>query len=152
MAKKAWKRGKRKNPYNEKNPCYDCGAECCKYFAVWIDEPTDLDEFDAIKWYLHHRGVCVYVDAEEDWYVHVENVCKQLGSDGNTCKIYDSRPHVCRNYEPGRCERDDIDVENIAEFYDVAELEKFLELNYKVSGEDLKRRRRKLRKVKEAKS
>jgi len=147
MAKKPWKKGKKKNPYNTKNPCFGCGAECCKYFAVYIEEPTDLDEYDAIKWYLHHKKVCVYIDKEEDWYVHVDNLCKQLSRDGKACKIYDSRPDVCRNYEPGQCESADIDVGNIAEFYSVEELEEFFELNYRVVGDDVKRRRKKYRKL-----
>jgi Fe-S-cluster containining protein len=152
MAKKPWKKGKKKNPYNAKNPCFSCGAECCRYFAVYIEEPTDLDEYDAVKWYLHHKKVCVYIDKEEDWYVHVDNVCKQLGKGGDTCKIYNSRPDVCRNYEPGQCESADIDVGNIAEFYSVEGLEEFFELNYRVVGDDVKRRRKKLRKLEEEKS
>jgi Fe-S-cluster containining protein len=139
-AKKPGK-GKGKRPFSRKNPCYGCGAECCKYFAVYIDEPTDLDEYDAIKWYLYHKKVCVYIDKESDWYVHVDNVCKELVG-GDQCRTYDSRPNVCRDYTPGSCERADIDVENIAEFYSVEELEKFFALNYRVAGNDIKRRHR----------
>ena len=77
----------------KKNPCFGCGAECCKYFAVYIDEPTEMSEYDAIKWYLHHQHVCIYIDKEKDWYVHVDVPCKQMGPKGK-CKIYESRPHV----------------------------------------------------------
>ena len=128
----------------KKNPCFGCGAECCKYFAVYIEEPTEMSEYDAIKWYLHHQHVVIYIDREKDWYVHVEVPCKQMSSKGK-CKIYESRPHVCRNYESTGCERADTDVENIAEFNSVDELDAFFKMNYRVVGNDLKRRHRKYR-------
>lgn len=134
----------KKKKIRRSNPCYGCGAECCKYFAVYIDEPTDLEEYDAVKWYLHHRHVCVYIDKHEDWYVHVEVPCKETTAKGK-CKIYEGRPQVCRNYESQSCERADIDVGNIAEFNSVKELDQFFKLNYQVIGKDLKRRHRAFR-------
>ncbi len=135
---------KKKKKLRRKNPCFGCGSECCQYFAVYIDEPTEMSEYDAIKWYLHHCHVCIYIDKEKDWYVHVEVPCKQIGPKGK-CNIYESRPHVCRNYQATACERADTDVENIAEFNSVNELDEFFKLNYRVVGKDLKRRHRKYR-------
>jgi len=134
----------KKKKLKKSNPCFGCGSECCQYFAVWIDEPTDLDEYDAVKWYLHHQRVVVYIDKEEDWYVHVENPCRQLDRHGK-CKAYESRPHVCRNYQRSACERSDVDPGNIAEFNSVAEMDEFFKHNYRVVGRDLKRRHRTLR-------
>lgn len=126
------------------NPCDGCGAECCQYFAVYIDEPTDLEEYDAIKWYLHHDRVCVYIDRHSDWYVHVDVPCRQLDGKGK-CRIYESRPKVCRDYKPQACEREDIDVDNIAEFNSTSELDEFFKINFRVMGKDIKRRHRKYR-------
>ena len=131
---------------SKKNPCRTCKAECCQYFAVYVSEPEDLDEYDAVKWYLHHKKVCVYIDKEEDWYVHVEVPCKQLDKKGR-CRIYESRPMVCRDYGTDSCEQTDIDVGNIAEFNDVKEMDEFFKLNYRVVGKKLKRRHRRYRAV-----
>jgi len=138
------KRKKQGSPVKigKKNPCRSCDAECCQYFAVYISEPTDLEEYDAVKWYLHHQKVCVYIDKEDDWYVHTEVPCRQLDKNGK-CLIYESRPMVCRNYKTATCEQADIDVGNVAEFNDVKELDEFFKLNYRVVGKDLKRRHRK---------
>jgi Fe-S-cluster containining protein len=137
---------KKKPPkaFSKKNPCRGCEAECCRYFAVYISEPEDLAEFDAIKWYLHHKQVCVYIDREGDWYVHVEVPCKHIGSKGQ-CTTYESRPVVCRSYKTDSCEQADVDEGNVAEFYDVTELDEFFKLNYRVVGKDLERRHRRYR-------
>lgn len=132
---------RKKRGFGNSNPCFGCGAECCKYFAVYISPPTDLEEYDAIKWYLHHKKVCVYIDRHSDWYVHVDVPCKHTDRDGG-CRIYDSRPKVCRDYKADGCERADTDVENIAEFNSVEEMDAFFELNYRVKGDRIRRRHR----------
>jgi len=143
---KSDKKKKRKSPaaLAHTSPCFGCGSECCQYFAVYIDEPTDLEEFDAVRWYLYHRKTSLYIDKHEDWYVHIDNSCRELDEHGK-CRSYEGRPLVCRNYEPTACERADIDVGNIAEFESVQELDDFFKLNYRVVGDDLKRRGRKFR-------
>jgi Fe-S-cluster containining protein len=135
---------KKRRRFKDGNPCFGCGAECCQYFAVYIDEPTDLEEYDAIKWYLHHRHVVIYIDKHSDWYVHVEVPCKQMKKNGK-CSIYESRPQVCREYKTEACEKADVDTGNIGEFSDVKEMDEFFKLNYRVIGKDLKKRHRKLR-------
>lgn len=139
---------KKASPARQKksNPCGSCKAECCQYFAVFVSEPEDLDEYDAVKWYLHHKKVVVYIDKEEDWYVHVEVPCKQLDRKGR-CKIYESRPMVCRDYKTDACEQTDVDVGNIAEFSDVGDMDEFFKLNYRVVGKKLKRRHKRYRPV-----
>jgi len=145
MTKKGTKRVKSvSGTLEHSSPCFGCGSECCQYFAVYVDEPTDLEEFDAVRWYMYHRKVSVYIDKHEDWYVHIEVPCRELDEHGK-CRSYEGRPIVCRNYQPAACERADIDVGNIAEFDSVKELDDFFKLNYRVVGKDLKRRRRKYR-------
>jgi len=128
------------------NPCLGCGSLCCRYFAVFVDEPTDLDDYEALKWYLHHRKVCVYVDRENDWYVHVEVPCRQL-EPGGACRIYEDRPSICRDYSHEGCERADDGAENIAEFNSAEEFEAFFRLNFRVAGRKLRRLHRTYRTV-----
>ncbi len=123
------------------HPCAGCGSACCRYLAVHVDPPADLDDCDVVRWYLHHRGVCVYVDREGDWYVQVGARCKRLGRDG-TCTDYERRPNVCRDYSHESCERADHDVENIAEFTEPAEFDAFVAANFRVVGRRLRRRHR----------
>jgi Fe-S-cluster containining protein len=86
-----------------KNPCTECGAICCKYVAIQIDQPTTPRDFDDIRWYIAHQEVWVFVE-NGDWYVCVDRRCKYLTRD-NRCKIYDERPKICRKYGTADCER-----------------------------------------------
>ena len=88
-------RSGRPNP-KDGPPCHMCTARCCKYFALEIDKPTTLEEFDQVRWYLMHEGIAVWVD-EGDWYLEVRTVCRHLRAD-NLCGIYENRPQVCREY------------------------------------------------------
>ena len=90
---------------NEGAPCHLCTARCCKYFALPIETPTTLEDYDQIRWYLMHEGVAVWMDSG-DWYIEIRTVCKHLQPD-NTCGIYETRPEICREYgspEAGPCE------------------------------------------------
>lgn len=82
--------------------CQQCGAKCCKYFCFEIDEPDTFEEFDDVRWYLHHEGVSVHID-EGDWYISIANPCKMLTGD-DRCTNYDARPLICRNYTPETCD------------------------------------------------
>ena len=82
--------------------CRECGAKCCTYFCFEIDEPTDYDEFEDVRWFLLHQDVTVHVD-EGDWYISIANRCKMLGAD-NECLAYETRPTICRKYDPGNCD------------------------------------------------
>ena len=86
-------------------PCHLCTARCCKYFALPIETPSTLDDYDQIRWYLMHEGVGVWMD-EGDWYLEIRTVCKHLQPD-NSCGIYETRPQICRDYgseKEGPCE------------------------------------------------
>ena len=84
--------------------CRKCGAKCCRYFCFQIDEPDDYAEFDDIRWFLLHKDVSVHVDDAGDWYISIANHCKMLGRD-NCCKIYETRPTICRKYEMANCDQ-----------------------------------------------
>ena len=80
----------------------ECGAKCCTYFALEIDEPEDEDDCDNIRWYLLHERVGIYI-AEEAWHLLVENPCVALDVLGR-CARYRDRPSVCRGYGKDACE------------------------------------------------
>ena len=85
--------------------CDYCTAKCCRYFALPIETPTDLDDFDYIRWYLLHEAATVFVE-DDDWYLLVHTRCRHL-QDDNRCEIYETRPQICRDYTTENCEYDD---------------------------------------------
>lgn len=85
--------------------CDYCNAKCCRYFALPIDTPDTLKEFDFMRWFLLHEKASVFVD-EESWYLLVHTVCKHLQPD-NRCGIYETRPEICREYSTDNCEYDE---------------------------------------------
>lgn len=88
--------------------CEFCDAKCCRYFALPIDKPSTFEEFDYVRWYLLHEGASVFVE-DGDWFLLVHSPCKELGPD-NRCRIYETRPQICREYSTARCEYDDLFV------------------------------------------
>lgn len=85
--------------------CRKCGARCCRYMAMEIDEPENREDYDNIRWYLLHRGVSVFIDHDDKWHVEFEAECEALGDD-QLCSMYESRPVLCRGHgdESGTCE------------------------------------------------
>ena len=82
--------------------CDECNAKCCRYVAVEMDEPDCLDDWDQIKWMLMHENIRVYLDNEGDWVAEFITKCKNLDKN-NKCKIYDSRPDLCKEHEMESC-------------------------------------------------
>jgi Fe-S-cluster containining protein len=82
--------------------CEHCAAACCRYLAIEIDRPSSARDYDDIRWYLMHEGISVFVE-EGDWYIQIRARCKSLGPD-NLCQIYETRPQICRAYEPNNCD------------------------------------------------
>src|SRR6516164_10227399 len=82
--------------------CDRCAALCCRYFALAIDNPDCRKDFDAIRWYLVHENVVIFVEKKQ-WYIGIMNRCKHLLPD-NRCGIYETRPQVCRSYSSENCD------------------------------------------------
>ena len=82
--------------------CEHCAAACCRYIALPIDKPRTRRDYDDIRWYVMHEGISVFVE-EGDWYIQIKTTCKNLQAD-NRCGIYQTRPEICREYEPGDCD------------------------------------------------
>ena len=87
------------------NLCEYCTAKCCHYFALPIDIPKELKDFEYIRWYLLHDRASVFVE-DGDWYLLVHTTCKHLQED-HRCGIYDTRPQICRDYSTDECEYED---------------------------------------------
>jgi Fe-S-cluster containining protein len=95
---------KKKAKKTEKtNPCFACKGQCCNHVAVPIDKPTTKDDFGDIRWYVAHENVQVFVE-EGNWYICFLSPCRFLSKDYR-CRIYESRPKICRDYDPENCER-----------------------------------------------
>jgi Fe-S-cluster containining protein len=84
------------------HPCADC-AQCCRYIATQIDDPTAFKDYENIFWYLAHRDVSVYIDHEGDWYLEFRTLCRHL-TPSATCEIYAERPLICEDYSFEECE------------------------------------------------
>jgi uncharacterized protein len=104
------KRTKRLPLYNEQDSdaapraaasCTACGL-CCSYVAIEVDQPTTVKRATQLLWYIYHGGVSLYVN-EDEWMVQFETTCQYLQPDYR-CGIYDTRPHICREFSAQDCE------------------------------------------------
>jgi Fe-S-cluster containining protein len=107
-------------------PCLSCGL-CCSYVAVDIEDPTTLRGATNILWYLYHDGVGVYTDGE-DWMVTFDTRCRHL-QDDNRCRIYETRPQICREFDETSCEVNADDLGTT--FATVPEFLTYLEQNHR---------------------
>lgn len=88
------------------SPCEFCNGRCCRYFALPIDTPGNYQEFDYLRWFLTHENASVFRD-DETYYLLVHSKCRNL-DDQNRCKIYSTRPKICRDYSSEKCEYLDV--------------------------------------------
>ena len=90
---------------NFQPPCDKCGGRCCKYVAVQLDKPKSKSAQEHIKWYLLHKNVNVFVDHYKNWFVEFRTPCLAQKLN-NKCKIYESRPDICKDHckGEGECE------------------------------------------------
>lgn len=82
--------------------CILCNG-CCNYITIPIDPPTN-ENFDLYKWYLYHKNIEMYLDHDNQWHLLIKTPCENLETDG-TCKIYEKRPNICKEYDPNNCSR-----------------------------------------------
>lgn len=81
--------------------CEGCNGACCRYVSVEIDVPEELKDFEEIKWFVIHKGVYVYVDEDDCWYIEFSTPCRYL--ENNKCSIYEKRPNICKEYNHDEC-------------------------------------------------
>jgi uncharacterized protein len=96
---------RRKDVPSDKVLCEYCTAKCCRYFALPLDAPEDLADFEFIRWFLLHERATIFRE-DDTWYLLVHTVCRHL-QDNNMCGIYETRPQVCRDYSTKDCEYED---------------------------------------------
>ena len=82
--------------------CDQCSGLCCRYFALPIDNPTTVRDYDNIRWYLLHENVVVFIEKKQ-WFIGVMTRCKHLEPD-NRCGIYETRPRICREFSTENCD------------------------------------------------
>lgn len=90
---------------NESEQCEQCKpAKCCMYLTIQVEKPRTLYDFEGMLWRIAHQDIEYFVQ-EKKWYMMVHNPCRF--HDGNSrCRIYESRPKVCRNHSTEKCEFD----------------------------------------------
>jgi Fe-S-cluster containining protein len=113
------------SPAENADLCAGCVA-CCTYITIEIDAPRAAWEYDQWIWALHHRGIELYVERPEKWFLHIATVCRQLGPDGR-CRIHGRHPVLCREYDPRSCERRLPLADIRAWFHEAFELERWIE-------------------------
>ena len=109
--------------------CSKCDGKCCKYVALEIDTPEDLEDFENIKWYVVHKNVNIYVEEDGIWNLEFITPCEYLG-ENNLCKIYNRRPDICRDYNQEECTFHN-DYNEKYSFKKIEDVEKYIEEVYK---------------------
>jgi len=107
-----------------KNPCEACDGKCCRHIALEIDEPTDKEDFEHIRWYLCHEGVQVFVE-DGKWFLQVYTRCRYL-DENYRCRIYRNRPALCRNYSHENCEGTSLDFDYTVHLKSDSDLDAYL--------------------------
>jgi len=76
--------------------CRECGAKCCKFISISLDEfPESLDSHPE-RYFNLHENVRVVITRRGKEIV-IMNRCTALRED-NTCGIHHDRPDMCRNF------------------------------------------------------
>lgn len=84
--------------------CQTCGARCCRYITVAIKKPRARVDVEEVRWFLAHKNVCVYIDADDgSWNVQFHTDCRHLDG-ANRCRIHSRRYDICRDHDPEDCE------------------------------------------------
>jgi len=104
--------------------CAGC-TRCCEAVSIEVDAPRTPREYDQWVWVLHHRGLGIFVEKPERWFLNIETRCEKLDARGR-CSIHGEHPILCREYDPRSCERRGALTDVVAWFHDAMELEDWL--------------------------
>ena len=105
--------------------CAGC-QRCCTYVAVEVDAPDAPWMYDQYVWLLYHKGVWMYVEKGNKWFVQFETVCEKLAPSG-ACNVHGSHPVLCKEYDARTCERRGELSDVVARFFDGDDLVRWLE-------------------------
>jgi hypothetical protein len=106
--------------------CAGC-QRCCTYVAVEVDAPDVPWMYDQYVWLLYHKGIWMYVEKGNKWFVQFETVCEKLGARGE-CRVHGSHPVLCKEYDARTCERRGELSDVVARFFDGDDLVRWLEV------------------------
>ena len=109
----------------DKNYCKGCNALCCRYVALEIDCPEDIEDFENIRWYVAHKNVNVFVEEDGTWNIEFITPCEFL-DENNLCKIYEKRPKICREYSKEECLFYNKDYKEKFRFEKIEDVEKYV--------------------------
>ena len=125
--------------------CDKCTGLCCRYFALPIETPETKEDYDDIRWYLSHEGITVFVE-DGDWYINIKNKCKYLSED-YSCKIYNERPRICREYTTADCDLTEGEYDYELHFTNDKQMGEYIKIkfdnNLKENPKDEKKKKKK---------
>src|SRR6056297_3108632 len=124
ISKNSKKQDLKKQKKEQPKTCKGCDARCCKYVAIEIDCPEDIEDFENIKWYVCHKDVYVFVEEDNTWKIEFMTPCEHLDKNG-WCKIYEKRPQICRDYNPEECLFHNEDYKEKYRFEKIEDVEKY---------------------------
>ncbi len=113
----------------KKNQCVKCNGLCCRYFALPIETPKEKGDFDDIRWFLSHKDISVFVD-DGDWYVNIKNSCRHLAEKDNRCRIYETRPKICRKYRHSDCDFSEGEYDYELHFTDDRQMAEYMKIKF----------------------
>ena len=113
----------------KKNQCDKCIGLCCRYFALPIETPEDKEDYDDIRWYLCHKDISVFVE-EGDWYININNKCRNLSVKDNSCRIYSKRPRICRGYRHSDCDYVEGEYDYELHFTSARQMEEYIKIKF----------------------
>jgi len=113
----------------KKIQCDKCTGLCCRYFALPIETPEDKGDYDDIKWYLCHKDITIFVE-EGDWYINIENKCRNLSIKDNRCRIYSKRPRICRGYRHSDCDYVEGEYDYELHFTSARQMEEYIKIKF----------------------
>jgi uncharacterized protein len=109
--------------------CRKCTGLCCRYFALPLDTPKEKEDFDDIRWYLCHKDVTVFVD-DGDWYLNLKNKCRHISEKDHRCRIYETRPKICRKYRYADCDYTDGQYDYELHFTDDKQMQEYIKIKF----------------------
>ena len=131
----------------KKRLCDKCTGLCCRYFALPIETPEDKEDYDDIRWYLCHKDITVFVE-DGDWYINIKNKCKYLSEEDYSCKIYNKRPRICREYVTKDCDLTEGEYDYEMHFTDAKQMEEYIKIKFSNNAKEKPKSRRKKKRAK----
>jgi len=90
---------------SKEDKCSLCiGSKCCQYITEPLDTPRSIKDFDLLLWQISHNNIHCFKDSS-GWYLTSFGQCEHLTEKGQ-CRIYYSRPFICREHSDDSCEFD----------------------------------------------